>query len=74
MGHQAGDEVNVAAEPVELGDRYGAALAPRFTESRRKLDPFDAHPALSSALHGVVASPMAWKDFSGLYVSCAAWA
>jgi hypothetical protein len=31
--------MNIAAEPVELGDRYGAALAARFAESRRKLRP-----------------------------------
>src|SRR5258708_32609095 len=38
--------MNVAAEPVELGDRYGAALARRFAQSSSKL---------RAPLHGIAA-------------------
>jgi hypothetical protein len=37
MGYQAGDEVNVTAEPVQLGHSHRAALAAGVTESGGKL-------------------------------------
>jgi len=36
-----------------------------FWKSRPEKDPFDAHPALSCALHATVVIPMAAKDLAG---------
>ena len=37
MGHQAADEVNVAREPVELGDRHRASLPAAIGQSGGEL-------------------------------------
>jgi hypothetical protein len=39
VSHQPGDEVDIPAEPVEFGDRHGAAASAGLREGSRELGP-----------------------------------